>query len=107
LIAKNVTVVGQGYVGLPIAVRAAQFGHKVIGYDIDSSKISSLKSGITDFSDITVSQIIDLQSSGNLRFTTELDEKVRTDIYIIAVPTPLDSKHEPDLTMLESACTAI
>lgn len=107
MIAKNVTVVGQGYVGLPIAVRAAQFGHKVIGYDIDSSKVSNLKSGITDFADITVSQIMDLQSSGILRFTTELDEKVRTDIYIIAVPTPLDLKHEPDLTMLESACTVI
>jgi len=107
LIAKNVTVVGQGYVGLPIAVRAAQFGHKVIGYDIDSSKISSLKLGKTNFSDITVSQILDLQSSGNLCFTTELDNKIRTDIYVIAVPTPLDSKHQPDLSMLESACTMI
>jgi UDP-N-acetyl-D-glucosamine dehydrogenase len=107
LIAKNVTVVGQGYVGLPIAVRAAQFGHKVIGYDIDSSKISSLKLGKTDFSDITVSQILDLQSSGNLCFTTKLDNKIRTDIYVIAVPTPLDSKHQPDLSMLESACTMI
>ena len=107
MIAKNVTVVGQGYVGLPIAVRAAQFGHKVIGYDIDSSKISSLKLGKTDFSDITVSQILDLQSSGNLCFTTKLDNKIRTDIYVIAVPTPLDSKHQPDLSMLESACTMI
>jgi len=107
LIAKNVTVVGQGYVGLPIAVRAAQFGHKVIGYDIDSSKISSLKLGKTDFSDITVSQILDLQSSGNLCFTTKLDNKIRTDIYVIAVPTPLDAKHQPDLSMLESACTMI
>jgi UDP-N-acetyl-D-glucosamine dehydrogenase len=103
----NITVVGQGYVGLPIAVRAAEFGYKVIGYDVDALKISKLKSGVSHSTEITVNQILDLQSSGNLYFTTELDEKIKTDIYIIAVPTPLDLKHEPDLTMLESACKMI
>ena len=85
---KNVTVVGQGYVGLPIAVRAAEFGHKVTGYDIDDLKISKLKSGVTNSTEITVNQLLGLQSRGNLSFTTELSDQVVTDIYIIAVPTP-------------------
>ena len=104
---KNVTVVGQGYVGLPIAVRAAEFGHKVTGYDIDDLKISKLKSGVTNSTEITVNQLLGLQSRGNLSFTTELSDQVVTDIYIIAVPTPLDSRHQPDLSMLENACTMI
>jgi UDP-N-acetyl-D-glucosamine dehydrogenase len=104
---NNITVVGQGYVGLPIAVSAAEAGYKVIGYDIDRLKITNLKSGITDSNEISISRILDLQSSGNLHFTSELDDKVRTDIFIIAVPTPLNSKQEPDLSMLENACTMI
>jgi UDP-N-acetyl-D-glucosamine dehydrogenase len=107
LTAKNITVVGQGYVGLPIAVKAAEFGHKVIGFDIDNLKISKLKLGITSSTEVTVNQLLDLQSSGNLSFTTELDDKIRNDIYVIAVPTPLNLEHEPDLSMLENACTMI
>ena len=105
--AGNITVVGQGYVGLPIAVRAAEFGYKVIGFDTDAFKISKLKSGVTNSTEITVNQILELQSSGNLHFTTELNDKIKTDIFIIAVPTPLNIKHEPDLSMLENACTMI
>ena len=57
----KVTVVGQGYVGLPIAIYAAEAGHIVNGFDIDEKKIEKLKSGFSDSSEVSSDQIIQLQ----------------------------------------------
>jgi UDP-N-acetyl-D-glucosamine dehydrogenase len=103
----NVTIIGQGYVGLPIAVCAAENGFKVTGYDSDTLKISRLKSGVTDSMDIGKDKLLNLQSQGNLQFESELDEKTISEIFIIAVPTPLDRSGKPDLSMLENACLTI
>jgi len=103
----NVTIIGQGYVGLPIAVCAAENGFKVIGYDTDVSKITQLKLGITDSVEISKDKLLNLQSQGNLQFKSELDEDFKSDIFVIAVPTPLDLNSKPDLSMLENACLTI
>ena len=103
----NVTVIGQGYVGLPIAVCAAENGFKVTGYDSDSMKISRLKSGVTNSVEISKDKLLNLQSLGSLHFKSELDDKSISDIFIIAVPTPLDRTGKPDLAMLENACLTI
>ena len=71
----NVTVIGQGYVGLPIAVCAAENGFKVTGYDSDSMKISRLKSGVTNSVEISKDKLLNLQSLGSLHFKSELDDK--------------------------------
>jgi UDP-N-acetyl-D-glucosamine dehydrogenase len=103
----NVTIIGQGYVGLPIAVCAAENGFKVTGYDLDTSKISRLKSGVSDSMEISKDKLLNLQSRGNLQFKSELDDESMSDIFIIAVPTPLNTAGKPDLSMLENACLTI
>lgn len=103
----RVTIIGQGYVGLPLAVEAAKAGFKVVGFDIDAKKVNKLKSGEIDFSGINKRELLVLQSEGKLKFTDHLDNKDSSEIFIIAVPTPLDSDRKPDLSMLYNACITI
>jgi UDP-N-acetyl-D-glucosamine dehydrogenase len=103
----NVCVIGQGYVGLPISIKAATAGYKVYGLDIDSLKIENLKLGISTSPEINAHQILTLQKNNQLSFITDLVENLSVDIFIIAVPTPLNEYREPDLKMLENACLTI
>ena len=89
----KIAVIGQGYVGLPLAKAAASAGHTVIGFDNNEAVIKQLLS----------SEV----STAN--YTPTLDPKTITgcDIYIIAVPTPLDSNNKPDLSYLKSAAKQV
>jgi UDP-N-acetyl-D-glucosamine dehydrogenase len=103
----DIAIIGQGYVGLPILMKAAEAGFNVIGFDIDSDRIHDLKSGKTSTPDVSQADIMSFQSSGKLKFTTEILETAKCDIFIIAVPTPLSANREPDLSPLKSACELI
>ena len=103
----RITVVGQGYVGLPISVCAAEAGHTVLGFDIDEKKISKLKLGISDSPEVSTDKLIDLQLQNKIKFSSSIKDSSGSAIYIIAVPTPLDSEHKPDLSFLTSACGLI
>lgn len=103
----NLVIVGLGYVGLPVAIHAAEAGNNVLAFDTNEEKLSRLHQGITEIPDLTSQQINKLQSSGNLRFTSKLEKQNEKSIYIIAVPTPLDADKAPDLTMLKKACETI
>lgn len=103
----HVYIIGQGYVGLPLAVKAAESGNSVYGYDINKEKISNLNLGITDSPEVTKEEILRLKSEGNLQFVSELPKIEGSAIFVIAVPTPLDSNHRPDLSMLKSACETV
>ena len=103
----NICVIGQGYVGLPISIKAASAGHKVYGFDIDSPKIQQLKIGISTSPEVSKDQILTLQKSGHISFLTELVDNLAIDVFIIAVPTPLDKNREPELRMLENACLTV
>jgi len=103
----RVTVVGQGYVGLPISVCAAEAGHTVFGFDIDEKKISKLKLGISDSPEVSTDKLLDLQLQNKIKFSSSIKDSYGSAIYIIAVPTPLDSEHKPDLSFLTSACELI
>jgi UDP-N-acetyl-D-glucosamine dehydrogenase len=103
----NITVVGQGYVGLPISVHAAEAGHTVFGFDIDQDKISKLKLGITDSPEVYADQLLDLQLRNKISFGSSIDNGFSSSVFIIAVPTPLDSRQKPDLSFLKSACELI
>ena len=103
----KVTVVGQGYVGLPLAIASVQAGHTVFGLDHNESKISSLISGqsiIEDLADDVIKKSID----SKLFFPTT-DETVisSSDLVLICVPTPLSDDHKPDLTLLIDAITTV
>jgi UDP-N-acetyl-D-glucosamine dehydrogenase len=103
----NICVIGQGYVGLPISIKAATAGHKVYGFDIDSLKIEQLKLGISTSPEVSKDHILTLQKSNQIIFITELANNLSIEIFIIAVPTPLNENREPDLRMLENACLTI
>lgn len=103
----KITVVGQGYVGLPISVCAAEAGHTVFGFDIDKAKISKLQLGISDSPEVSREKLLELQLQNKINFSSSIKDSSGSTIYIIAVPTPLDSEHKPDLNFLTSACELI
>ena len=103
----KITVVGQGYVGLPISVCAAEAGHTVLGFDIDKEKISKLQLGISSSPEASTDKLLDLQLQNKIKFSSSIKDSSGSAIYIIAVPTPLDSEHKPDLSFLTSACGLI
>jgi UDP-N-acetyl-D-glucosamine dehydrogenase len=103
----NLIVVGLGYVGLPVAIHAAEAGYKVLAYDTNLEKIIKLQQGITEIPDLTCQQIDKLQSNGQINFVSTLEKQKEKSIIVIAVPTPLDSDKAPDLTMLKQACESI
>ena len=104
---KNVIVVGQGYVGLPLSVNAAKSGYKVYGFDTSIEKVEQLKKGHTDSPDITKSDLVRLQKKGKIKFTSTIPKLNEQSIFVIAVPTPLNSNRKPDLSMLISACELV
>jgi UDP-N-acetyl-D-glucosamine dehydrogenase len=103
----NICVIGQGYVGLPVSIKAATAGHKVYGFDIDLPKIKQLKLGMSTSPEVSKNQILTLQKSNQISFINELTDNLSIEVFIIAVPTPLNEYREPDLKMLENACLNI
>lgn len=99
----NIAVVGLGYVGLPLAVAFSKH-YSTIGYDINQGRINELKS----FNDSTLETTSEeLRSAKQLSFTTELEDISKANLYIITVPTPVDSNNLPELSPLEKASIAI
>lgn len=106
MIEETVVVVGQGYVGLPVAVRAAEVGYRVIGFELNEARVEALKAGISHVEDIPNAKLRPLLDNGSYRPTAELAEIADFDIAVISVPTPM-SEGTPDLSYIESACAAI
>ena len=95
----TIAVIGLGYVGLPLVI---EFGKKfkTIGYDIDKKRINDLISK----KDITGElSSYDLGENSNIMYTSNLEEIKCANIYIIAVPTPIDKNNKPDLNILLNA----
>jgi UDP-N-acetyl-D-glucosamine dehydrogenase len=99
----RVTIVGQGYVGLPLAIEAAMVGHEVVGLDIDESKILDLQRGITTIPDVESNIIRKLISDKSYLATTNPNSMADSDIIVLAVPTPLDISGNPDISFLIDA----
>jgi UDP-N-acetyl-D-galactosamine dehydrogenase len=98
----KIAVVGLGYVGLPLATALSKH-FTVIGFDVDSLRIEELQRGFDRTGELTET---DLKSSG-LETTDSLDLLKNKDVYIITVPTPVDSQNKPDLSLLEKASKMI
>lgn len=95
----NLAVVGLGYVGMPIAVEFAKRGISVIGYDLNKNKIDTYKSGIDptrEVGDETIKQ-------STVFFTSNEKDLRRAKFHIVAVPTPVNDDHTPDLSPVEGA----
>lgn len=97
----RIAVIGLGYVGLPLA---AAFGRSfpTIGFDVDAARIEALRSGIDH-----TGEVADLDRSPKLSFANDLADIEDCTIYIVAVPTPIDSNHMPDLGPLITASAMI
>jgi len=99
MIDKVIAIIGLGYVGLPLAL---EFGKKskVIGFDINNNRVSELKNGNDSTLEATPE---DIASSIFLTFTTNPKDLKNCNIYIIAVPTPIDQNKQPDLKSLKDS----
>ncbi|MEM7337900.1 MAG: nucleotide sugar dehydrogenase [Actinomycetota bacterium] len=94
-------MIGQGYVGLPVAMRAAQQGFPTIGYEIDERRCRALASGASYVDDITDAELQEALA-GNYRATSDLADLADFDVAVITVPTPLRDG-APDLSYVGSA----
>ena len=103
----RIAIIGQGYVGLTIAVGAAGADHKVVGFDVNSGLVEDLNSGKSHIEGISDPQLAGFISSG--LFTASVDPSVLegSDVIVIAVPTPLDSDRNPDLSFVHAAADLI
>jgi UDP-N-acetyl-D-galactosamine dehydrogenase len=99
---KKITVIGLGYVGLPLAL---EFGKKytTTGFDLNEKRIEELNQQIDYSKEISKEEFL---NSKQIKFTSSL-ENVNSDVYIIAVPTPIDKQKRPDLSPLISASTIV
>ncbi|MDE0805307.1 MAG: nucleotide sugar dehydrogenase [Acidimicrobiales bacterium] len=102
----SVLIVGQGYVGLPLAMRAVEVGFDVTGLDLDAAKVKRLNAGESYIEDITDDRLRAALDSGRYRATADIDEVSRFDVAVISVPTPL-KEGIPDLRFMEEAARAL
>ncbi|MDE3205382.1 MAG: nucleotide sugar dehydrogenase [Acidobacteriota bacterium] len=101
----HVVVLGQGYVGLPLAVAAAEAGHTVVGYEPDPRRLAMLRSRRSYVEDISDARLADVSSCG-YRATDRPEDLTGFDVAVIAVPTPLRDR-VPDLSAVEDASRAL
>ena len=104
---RILAIIGQGYVGLPLAMAAVNAGWTVIGIDNFEAKVAQINSGTSPVEDIPNSQLAAALNSGLYRASIDFSEVVEASVITICVPTPLDENREPDLSLLHSAAKAI
>lgn len=103
----SIGVVGLGYVGLPLLYSFHKSGLKVVGFDIDQSKIDNINSGRTYIKTLSEAEMFELSSSNFCNATTDFSRLSDVDAIIICVPTPLDSKNEPEMKYVIDTATTI
>ena len=96
---ESISLVGLGYVGMPIAVEFAKRGVKVIGFDLNAAKIETYKSGIDPTNEVGD----DVIKNTTVEFTANEEDLKRAKFHIVAVPTPVNDDHTPDLAPVEGA----
>lgn len=103
---QRVVVVGQGYVGLPLAMRAVEQGYAVVGLDVDQRRVDGLRAGESFVEDVPESQLRERMASGRYLVSSDYGDAAGFDIAVITVPTPL-KESLPDLSFMESAATEL
>ena len=99
---QRVVVVGQGYVGLPISMRAVAYGHRVLGLEVDPARAARLAAGDSYIEDISDDELSEALSTGHFEVATSLEGSQGFDVAVVTVPTPL-SDGIPDLSFIEEA----
>ncbi len=106
---KNITagVIGLGYVGLPLAIEFSRKGIKTYGFDLDASKISTLKAGANYIEDINNAWVSDAVNSGTFIPRGEFDAVGECDVIFICVPTPFTENKDPDISFIIMAAESV
>lgn len=109
IIKKNakISILGLGYVGLPVCYNFAKKGFKVIGFDNDLLKINQLKKGNIFSNDIKKNQFLNLIKKKQIFLTNKSYFLKEADVYIICVPTPLGKAFAPDISFIDNAVKTI
>lgn len=103
----TIAVIGLGYVGLPNVVSKANRGFKVIGFDVDVSKIEQINNGFSYIGDVDTQELGELVSKDLIVATTDFTALKKADVITICVPTPIDQFKQPDLKFVKSAVKEI
>ncbi|MDD4287194.1 MAG: nucleotide sugar dehydrogenase [Candidatus Peribacteraceae bacterium] len=98
-----ICIVGLGYVGLPLAYIFAKKGYDVWGYDLNAERIAELEIGHDRTRELTEKQLKEV----TIRYSAEPTVIQEADIVILAIPTPVDERNNPDLTPVESASSTV
>ena len=101
----RVVVIGQGYVGLPVAMRAVEVGYSVVGFDVSIERVEALQNGTSFVGDVSDEELRGALDRGYLH-TTDTEELAEFDVAVISVPTPLHDG-TPDLTYIEQAAAEV
>ncbi len=99
----RIGVIGLGYVGLPLAVEFAQAGFEVVGIDVDTRKISTLRAGRSHVEDVSADVVAPLVRSKRLRAQSDYKGCGKLDALLICVPTPLRKTKDPDISYILAA----
>ena len=103
----RVVIIGQGYVGLTIAIGAAGAGNDIIGLDINGNLVSQLNLGLSHIEGISNVQLTQLTNNGSYKATIDASLLEGADVIVIAVPTPLNTDRQPDLSFIHAAVDLI
>ncbi len=99
----HLSVIGLGYVGLPLAVEFAHAGFRVTGIDIDERRVRQLQRGISYIQDVPTEDVRALVRAGNFTATTDFSALKKADTVNICVPTPLSKQRDPDVSYIVAA----
>jgi UDP-N-acetyl-D-glucosamine dehydrogenase len=103
----RVAIIGQGYVGLTIAVGAAGAGHSVVGFDVNDHLVAALNAGTSHIEGVSDAALAGFIASGTYKASTDASVIDGCDVIVIAVPTPLDEDRNPDLSFVHAAADLI
>ena len=102
-----VGVVGLGYVGLPLAMAAADAGFSVLGFDLDAERSAALNAGISHIEDVSSERLGLHTDSGRFRAAADPSALAAAGVIFICVPTPADRHQTPDLSYVRAALTSV
>lgn len=99
----KIGIIGLGYVGVPLAVEFSK-KYPTVGFDLKQKRIDELQAGVDSTREVTDEE---LQQAGDLSFTTSMEALQECNVFVVAVPTPIDDNKRPDLRPLEGASRSV
>ncbi len=103
----SLAIIGLGYVGLPTAAVFAESGKRVVGFDVDQTKVNAVNSGVSYIRDTPSECLAELVASRRLEATTDMSCLAEHEEILVTVPTPLNKQRSPDLGCIRTACASI